>query len=148
LEKGRGRLENREVRTVTDIGWLENKESWADLKTIVQYRTYRTITGGETVKTDHYFISSAAFFADEFGKYIRGHWSVENNPHWCLDVIFREDGSRARTGNAALNLNIMRKLALKRLRALKVEKKRYSAKLRMLRAVPDDAFLSRALFGE
>jgi predicted transposase YbfD/YdcC len=80
------------------------------------------------VKTDHYFISSAVFFADGFGKYIRGHWPVENNLHWCLDVIFREDGSRARTGNAALNLNIMRKLALKRLRALKAEKKRYAAR--------------------
>jgi predicted transposase YbfD/YdcC len=45
----------------------------------------------------------------------------------CPGVIFREDGSRTRTGNAVLNLNITRKLALKRLRALKVEKKRYAA---------------------
>jgi predicted transposase YbfD/YdcC len=148
LKKGHGRLEKREVRIVTDIDWLENKEAWPDLKTIIQYRTYRTIIGCETVMTDQYFISSAVFFAEEFGKYIRGHWSIENNLHWCLDVIFREDERRARTGNAALNLNIMRKLALKRLRSLKVEKKRYSAKLRMLRAVLDDSFLSRALFGK
>jgi predicted transposase YbfD/YdcC len=148
LEKGHGRIEKREVRTVTAIDWLGNKEMWKDLKTIVQYRTYRTETAGKTVKTDQYYISSAVFFADEFGKYIRGHWSIENNLHWCLDVIFREDDSRARTGNAALNLNIMRKMALKRLRALNVEKKRYSAKLRMLRAVLDNAFLFRALFGE
>jgi predicted transposase YbfD/YdcC len=100
------------------------------------------------VQTDQYYISSGAFFAQEFGKYIRGHWSIENNLHWSLDVIFREDGCRARTGNAALNLNIMRKLALKRLRALKVEKKRYSAKLRMMRAMLDNEFLSRALLGE
>jgi hypothetical protein len=148
LEKGHGRLERREVRVVTDIDWLENKKMWKDLNSIIQYRTFRTILGGETVRTDQYYISSAGFFADEFGKYIRGHWSIENNLHWCLDVIFREDGSRARTGNGALNLNIMRKLALKRLRALKVYKKRYSAKLRMLRAVLDNDFLSRALFGE
>jgi predicted transposase YbfD/YdcC len=148
LEKGHGRLEKREVRIVTGIDWLESKEMWEDLKTIIQYRTYRTKTGGETVQTDQYYISSAAFFADEFGKYIRGHWSIENTLHWCLDVIFREDGCRARTGNAALNLNIMRKLALKRLRALKVEKKRYSAKLRMMRALLDNDFLSRALFGK
>jgi hypothetical protein len=42
----------------------------------------------------------------------------------------------------------MRKLALKRLWALKVEKKRYSAKLRMMRAMLDNGFLSRAFFGE
>jgi hypothetical protein len=42
----------------------------------------------------------------------------------------------------------MRKPALKRLRALKVEKKRYGTKLRMMRAMLDDGFLSRALFGK
>jgi hypothetical protein len=78
-EKGRGRVEKREVRIVKDIDWLENKEAWKDLNTILQYRTFRTIIGGETVTTDQYYISSAAFFADEFGKYIRGHWSIENN---------------------------------------------------------------------
>jgi predicted transposase YbfD/YdcC len=147
-EKGHGRIERREVRVVTGIEWLENRGMWEGLKSIIQYRTYRGEGGGEPVKRDQYYISSAVLYADEFGKYIRGHWSIENNLHWSLDVIFREDGSRARTGNAALNLNIMRKLALKRLRGLKVEKKRYSAKLRMLRAVLDDTFLSRALFGE
>ncbi|MDR3172139.1 MAG: hypothetical protein LBU17_11045 [Treponema sp.] len=45
-------------------------------------------------------------------------------------------------------MNIMRKLALKRLRALNVEKKRYSANLKMMRAMLDNGFLSRALFGE
>jgi hypothetical protein len=39
-------------------------------------------------------------------------------------------------------------LALKRLRALKVEKKRYSARLRMMRAILDNDFLYKALFGE
>jgi predicted transposase YbfD/YdcC len=148
LEKGHGRLERREVRVVTDIGWLENKEQWKDIKSIIQYRTSRGKPGEELVESDQYSISSGIFFADVCGRYIRGHWSIENNPHWSLDVLFREDECRARSGNAALNLNIMRKLALKRLRALKVEKKRYSAKLRMMRAMLDDGFLSRALFGE
>jgi predicted transposase YbfD/YdcC len=148
LEKDHGRLEKREVRIVTAIDWLENKELWQDLRTIIQYRTHRTKTGGKMVQTDQYYISSATLFADEFGAYIRGHWSIENNLHWCLDVLFREDACRARTGNAALNLNIMRKLALKRLRSLKVEKKRYSARLRMTRAILDNDFLYKALFGE
>ncbi|MDR3311821.1 MAG: hypothetical protein LBS64_01635 [Spirochaetaceae bacterium] len=49
------------------------------MKSIIQHRTFRTIIGEETVRTDQYYISSAGFFADEFGKYIRGHWSIENN---------------------------------------------------------------------
>jgi hypothetical protein len=36
-----------------------------------------------------------------------------------LDVAFREDECRVRTGNAALNLNILRKMASRRLRKMK-----------------------------
>jgi hypothetical protein len=78
LEKGHGRLERREVRVVTDIGWLESKEQWKDIKSIIQYRTYRGKPGEELVKSDQYYISSGIFFADECGRYIRGHWSIEN----------------------------------------------------------------------
>jgi hypothetical protein len=38
-ERQDGRVERREVRTVTDLGWLEGKGHWKDLKTIIQYRT-------------------------------------------------------------------------------------------------------------
>jgi hypothetical protein len=46
--------------------------------------------------------------------------------------VFREDECRVRSGNAALNLNILRKMALYRLRNMKMEKKRVSAKRRMM----------------
>jgi predicted transposase YbfD/YdcC len=147
-EKKHGRLEKREVRIVTDINWLFNKEKWLDLKTIIQYRTYRQEKGKEMVKTDQYYISSAGYYADEFGKYIRGHWSIENRLHWRLDVIFGEDKCRARTGNAALVLNVTRKLAMEHLRGIKVEKKRFSTKHRMVRAALNDSFLYMALFGQ
>ena len=47
-----------------------------------------------------------------FNKLARGHWSIENHLHWHLDVTFREDNCRARSGNAPENLSSMRKLAL------------------------------------
>ena len=50
---------------------------------------------------------------------VRGHWSIENQLHWHLDVTFREDDSRARKGNAPMNLNILRKMALTRIRQMK-----------------------------
>ena len=34
---------------------------------------------------------------------IRSHWIVENGLHWTLDVVFDEDRSRKRVGNAAEN---------------------------------------------
>ena len=50
--------------------------------------------------------------AKEFAKAARGHWGVENPLHWTLDVTFREDDSRARSGHAAENMASLRRLAL------------------------------------
>ena len=35
--------------------------------------------------------------AKEFADAVRGHWGIENNLHWQLDVSFREDECRVRT---------------------------------------------------
>jgi predicted transposase YbfD/YdcC len=91
-EQGHGRLERREIRTVSGLGWLENREAWEDLKTIVQYRTLRKEKGKETVQTDQYYISSGDFTAEEFLRYIRGHWSIENQV--ALDAGHSVSGRR------------------------------------------------------
>jgi hypothetical protein len=65
-----------------------------------------------------------------------------------LDTGFREDECRVRTGNAALNMNIVRKLALHRLRNMKMEKQRISAKRRMIYATLDSDFTYEALFSD
>ena len=31
-----------------------------------------------------------------FARAVRGHWGIENNCHWTLDVTYREDESRIR----------------------------------------------------
>jgi hypothetical protein len=41
---------------------------------------------------------------------------IENSLHWVLDVAFREDESRVRTGHAPRNLGLLRCLALNLLR--------------------------------
>jgi predicted transposase YbfD/YdcC len=147
-EKGRGRIERREIRTAAGLEWLEGREAREDLIALVQYRTHWKQKGKETAQTDQYYISSGDFSAEEFLKYIRGHWSIENQLHWMLDIVFREDECRVRTGNAALNMNILRKPALHRLRKMKMEKKRVSAKRRMMHVALDSEFLYEALFSE
>jgi len=42
----------------------------------------------------------------------REHWSVENNLHWALDVVFNEDDARARKNHAPQNLSFIRRMAL------------------------------------
>ena len=46
--------------------------------------------------------------AGEYGKSRRAHWGIENSLHWVLDIGFREDESRIRSGNAAENVNVLR----------------------------------------
>lgn len=49
--------------------------------------------------------------AKRFGRAVRSHWGVESL-HWCLDVGFNEDDCRVRTGNAAENFSVIRRIAL------------------------------------
>lgn len=48
---------------------------------------------------------------------IREHWTVENNLHWPLDVVFDEDDARTRKNHAPQNLSFIRRMALDILRA-------------------------------
>src|SRR5690606_36447709 len=48
---------------------------------------------------------------------VRGHWSVENSLHWCLDMAFREDECRLRKGHGAENFSRLRRWSLNLLKA-------------------------------
>ncbi len=43
---------------------------------------------------------------------IRSLWSVENSLHWALDVVFDEDRSRKRVGNAAENYSRLMRVVM------------------------------------
>jgi hypothetical protein len=65
-----------------------------------------------------------------------------------LDVCFGEDGCQAGKDRAAENLNVLRKMALYLLRTTAVPEKRFSVRLKMLRATFNDQFLYDVLFGK
>lgn len=48
-----------------------------------------------------------------FDMLARGHWSIENQMHWNLDVSFLEDACRARRGFAVVNLSTIRMQIIK-----------------------------------
>ena len=50
---------------------------------------------------------------------IRGHWGVENSLHWSLDINFREEERRIRSGYAAENFSRLSRIALNLLKAEK-----------------------------
>lgn len=108
--KGHGRIEQREYFLETEIDWLWQKPDWAGLSGIGMVKS-TVEKKGEAYEESRYFITSLTNL-DEFARAVREHWSIENHLHWCLDVIFREDASRARKDNSPLNMNVIRKMAL------------------------------------
>jgi len=147
LEKDHGRIERRSITVVTHLDWLEGRSAWKNLSAIIRYRCSRTVREQTTV-TDRYYISSMAASAQSFAHLIRGHWSIENQLHWSLDVLFREDASQVRKDKSPENLNILRKIALARLRATAVANKKYSVKRKSFKAAINPQFLLSVLFGK
>jgi len=72
----------------------------------------RTDSRGQTRLEGRYYILSRLLSAEEFAGAVRGHWGIENHLHWQLDVSFREDDCRVRTGHAAANLSVIRRFVL------------------------------------
>jgi predicted transposase YbfD/YdcC len=109
-----GRIETRKVQVTWDVRWLGKIAlKWPGLKSIAVVDRMRDVDG--TISRErHYYISSldARRTARQFAGYIRGHWSVENNLHWQLDVSFCEDQRRIRKGHGAENFSRLCRLAL------------------------------------
>lgn len=108
-----GRIETRTCSTYPNLSHITGKEKWMGIKTIARIQT-QTINkaSGKTRNEQRIYISSLRADAKALNTAIRKHWAVENNLHWTLDVLFKEDASRKRKGNAAENFNIVLKIAL------------------------------------
>jgi len=107
-----GRIETRRYWVSDDIDWLEKLSDWKGLRSVAMVESERTVNG-ETSRERRYFISSLPLSnSEKTVQSIRAHWAVENSLHWVLDVAFREDACRVRTGHADENLGIVRQIAL------------------------------------
>ncbi len=143
-EKGHGRIEKREYRLLKDLSWLPEVEDWAGLCSVGMVTS--TVTKGETTSTQTRYYISSLNNIDQFAYAVRKHWSIENQLHWCLDVIFREDASRARKDLSPLNLNVLRKTALALCKGADMGKRVSLQKKRFRASLNPDAFLM-ILFG-
>lgn len=110
-DKGHGRIEERRYFQSSDLSMFEEASHWKGLKTVGMVERIR-IQDGIRSADRFYYISSLPRRVRTFAKAVRAHWGVENSCHWTLDVSFREDDNRARSGNSAENLATLRRLAL------------------------------------
>lgn len=106
-DQNHGRTEYRRCRVESDITWLEQKNEWKDLQSVIMIESERHTSKHMSIE-HRYYLSSAKTSASEFPEATRQHWSTENSLHWVPDVVFREDDARNRKGNGAQNFAIVR----------------------------------------
>jgi predicted transposase YbfD/YdcC len=145
-EKGHGRIESRVYSLETDISWLPQKGDWIGLKAIGAVHSEVEDKYGIRKET-RYFITSLTDIK-EFAYAVRKHWSIENQLHWRLDVVFREDASRARKDNSPLNMNVLRKTVLSLIKNFSFGNKRLSFRKKMLTAALSKEVLSKIILAQ
>jgi len=143
VNKDHGRIEIRRCQALQDERILASfqQEGWTDLHTLVRLQRERRFA--DRVETETvYYITSPPHDAGQLLAATRAHWAVENQRHWVLDVIFREDASRIRRGNSAENMTLLRHVSLN---ILKRDKSKGSIRVKCYRAAMNTAFLEQLL---
>ncbi len=134
VEKGHGRLETRRCWVLGEVDALACRGQWSGLRSVALCeRESQSLTSGEVEKGRRFFLTSLPPEAALIARCVRNHWQVENALHWRLDMLFREDHQRARSGYAATNLSLLRKMALNLL-LMAGRRQNLSAKRMRLRA--------------
>jgi predicted transposase YbfD/YdcC len=136
-----GRQETRSCCVITAPEGIRDAGLWAGLRAVVMVISQRVVNGAASSET-RYFIGSAAGTAEDYLRWVRGHWGIENALHWVLDVCFREDDQRHWAGNSAQNLAWLRKLALCLLKAEKGSEGKSIATRRLTAGRKNDYLLS------
>jgi predicted transposase YbfD/YdcC len=146
-DKGHGRIEQRTTSVVREVDWLSGERRFPGelrlpgVASIVRVQT-RIERRNKACEETRYYVSSATLSAEHAGAAVRGHWGIENQLHWVLDVTFADDQSRLRKGFGARNMAVVRHFALNLVRAAKDGK---SIKLRRKMAGWTPAYLDRIL---
>ena len=144
IEKDHGRIEIRRYTLSNPMDWLEAKPDWAGLQAVGRVESIRII--GNQTSTEHRYFLCSLTDPERFAACVRGHWGIENQQHWVLDVQFGEDACRTRNDHSAENLALIRRIALNVLRHNGPS--RDSIRRRKLRAALNDDYRLRLLFGQ
>jgi len=144
IEKDHGRIETRRCSILPAKDFLleENMNKWKDVATLIKIDASREIKGVRTEETQYYISDEKITKSSYYQALRRGHWGIENQLHWHLDVTFREDMCRARTQNAPENLSTIRKFALQ---IITNANDKYSMKKRLYKAALDIEYMKKII---
>jgi predicted transposase YbfD/YdcC len=108
--------DRQERRRASVVARPANAPAFPDLAAIGRVENERQ-ANGKLTRTVHYAVLSKLVSPKRLLELMRTHWSVENQLHWPLDVVFNEDDARTRKNYAPQNLGVIRRIALDILRA-------------------------------
>jgi predicted transposase YbfD/YdcC len=110
--------DREEVRRcfVTRMRQSPGPKALEGLVAVARVERWRSV-GDKTWHTVHAYALSTLMSPADVLRAVRGHWAIENQQHWQLDVLLNEDNTRSRKDAAPATLAAMRRLALNILRA-------------------------------
>ena len=147
VDKGHGRIEERRVAVSTSVDWLQGdrrfpgEHRFPRLAAIAEVKA-QVWEKGRTSRQTRYYVTSRPMTATALAEAVRRHWAIENSLHWVLDVTFREDAARSRTGHGPANMAVVRHFAFNLVRSATDHR---SLKLRRNRAARNPAYLAQIL---
>lgn len=136
-ERAHGRSERRRA-SVLPVSRLVQPPNFPGLKAVGRIEAERIGPDGRCQTSVRYVALSQKLTPAKLAEVVRAHWSIENQLHWTLDVVFSEDNARTRKDNAPENLAVIRRLAQNILRAHPLDKPLAS---KMRKAAWDKDFL-------
>jgi predicted transposase YbfD/YdcC len=136
-QSSHGRSEQRSAWVITDTA-LAKLHDFPGIRALAKVDAVRRIEGKPEEINTRYFLLSRPFPADQLLQIVRTHWTIENQLHWVLDVVFDEDRARNRKDNGPQNIALLRKIALNLLRS---HPDKASIRRKIKKAGWDDLFL-------
>lgn len=109
--------DRRERRRVSVIPRPADAPAFPGLAALARIEAERQTAGRAVHTGTRYVALSKRLPPARVLETVRAHWSIENDLHWQLDVVFREDDARTRKNYAPQNLAVIRRMALDILRA-------------------------------
>ena len=112
-----GRIKVRHHAVSRDVAWLATdrrhpgEPRFPGLATVAMVEAAVERDGKSSIAR-RYYLSSLPLDAATFAGAVRSHWGIENRLHWVLDVIFRDDQARLRTGHGPENMAVVKHMAV------------------------------------
>jgi predicted transposase YbfD/YdcC len=130
-----GRIEIRRHQVTRSVAWLDGDRRFPDERRFPDLTALAMVEAeverdGKITLARRYYLSSAPLDAQSFAQAVRAHWGIENRLHWVMDVVFRDDQTRLRTGHGPHNIATVRHMAINLVRrahgrhSLKVRRKK------------------------